>query len=267
MIVDAINEAINARKKIRFQKVEYNVKKERVLHHGGEEYVFSPYSLVWDGDFYYVVGYSDKYKSIGSHRVDRIYKRPEILDEAAVPPMVGFDINTYVNTMFRMYNSDRYEVELQVENQLMDASKDEAERTCISLIESSISDLVVAFQRVCECVYPQLEGALPLKRNVFQRINDGNALWVGLVGKGYQDWITPIQYAKLQRCFQQRHLLQHQDGVVDEEYIKKSGDSSYRVGQRLIIKERDVSEYADIIETLGNHVLAFIYGHREERAN
>lgn len=121
MIVDAINEAINARKKIKFQKVEYNVKKERVLHHGGEDYVFSPYSLVWDGDFYYVVGYSDKYQSVGSHRVDRIYKRPEILDEAAVPPMVGFDINTYVNTMFRMYNSDRYEVELQVENQLMDA--------------------------------------------------------------------------------------------------------------------------------------------------
>ena len=121
MIVDAINEAINARKKIRFQKVEYNVKKERVLHHGGEEYVFSPYSLVWDGDYYYVVGYSDKYQSIGSHRVDRIYKRPEILDEVAVPPMVGFDINTYVNTMFRMYNSERVEVELLVDNSLMDS--------------------------------------------------------------------------------------------------------------------------------------------------
>lgn len=124
MIVDAINDAINRRKKIKFQKVEYNVKKERVLHHGGETYVFSPYSLVWDGDFYYVVGYSDKYQSIGSHRVDRIYKRPEILDEAAVPPAVGFDINAYVNTMFRMYNADRYEVELQVDNQLMDAIVD-----------------------------------------------------------------------------------------------------------------------------------------------
>ena len=124
MIVDAISDAINRRKKIKFQKVEYNVKKERVLHHGGETYVFSPYSLVWDGDFYYVVGYSDKYQSIGSHRVDRIYKRPEILDEAAVPPAVGFDINAYVNTMFRMYNADRYEVELQVDNQLMDAIVD-----------------------------------------------------------------------------------------------------------------------------------------------
>lgn len=124
LIVDAINEAINAKKKIRFQKEEYNIRKERVLHNNGEIYVFSPYSLVWDGDYYYVVGYSDKYQSVGSHRVDRIYKRPEVLEEDAVPPMVGFDINTYVNTMFRMYNSDRYEVELQVDNSLMDAMID-----------------------------------------------------------------------------------------------------------------------------------------------
>ena len=121
MIVDAINEAINCKKKIKFQKVEYNVKKERVLHNHGENYIFSPYSLVWDGDFYYVVGYSDKYESVGSHRVDRIYKRPEILDVPAVPPAPYFSVSEYINTMFRMYDSERVEVELQVENGLMDA--------------------------------------------------------------------------------------------------------------------------------------------------
>ncbi len=138
-------------------------------------------------------------------------------------------------------------------------SKDEAERTCNSLIESSIPDLVVAFQRVCECVYPQIDGALPLKKNVFQRLDDGNSLWVELIGEGYHDWITPSQYASLLKCFQQRHLLQHQDGIVDRDYISRSGDTSYRVGQHLIIKKRDVSEYANIIETLGNRVLALIY--------
>ncbi len=121
LIVDVINQAINEKKKIRFQTVEYNVKKERVLHHGGEKYVFSPYSLVWDGDFYYVVGFSDKYQSVGSHRVDRILKRPEILEEAAVLPAPGFDISSFINTMFRMYNSERVEVELQVDNPLMDS--------------------------------------------------------------------------------------------------------------------------------------------------
>ena len=59
LIVDAINDAINQKKKIRFQTIEYNVKKEAVLRHNGEKYTFSPYSLVWDGDYYYVVGYSD----------------------------------------------------------------------------------------------------------------------------------------------------------------------------------------------------------------
>lgn len=120
-IVDAINTAINQKKKIRFQKVEYNVRKERVLHHGGEKYIFSPYSLVWDGDFYYVVGFSDKYQNVGSHRVDRISAAPEILDESAVPPAVGFDINKYINTMFRMYDAPRKEVELVCSNDVMDA--------------------------------------------------------------------------------------------------------------------------------------------------
>ena len=121
LIVDAINEAINTRKKISFQKAEYNIKKDRILHNNGELYVFSPYSLVWDGDFYYVVGYSDKYKSIGSHRIDKIYKRPEVLCEDAVPQPTTFDINNYINTMFRMYDAPRQKVELQVDNGLMDA--------------------------------------------------------------------------------------------------------------------------------------------------
>lgn len=120
-IIDTINEAINQHKKISFQKIEYNIRKERVLHHGGEKYIFSPYSLVWDGDYYYVVGYSDKYKSIGSHRVDRIAKNPEILDEPTIPQPVGFDVCKYIKTTFRMYNAPRVEVELLCDNSLMDA--------------------------------------------------------------------------------------------------------------------------------------------------
>ena len=40
-IVDVINEAINHRRKIRFQKTEYNIRKEVVLHNNGEKYTFS----------------------------------------------------------------------------------------------------------------------------------------------------------------------------------------------------------------------------------
>ena len=120
-IVDTVNEAINHRKKIRFCMMEYNIKKERVLHNGGEKYIFSPYSLVWDGDYYYVIGYSDKYQKIGSHRVDRIAESPEILDEVIVPQPIGFSISKYIKTTFRMYDAPRSEVELLCDNSVMDA--------------------------------------------------------------------------------------------------------------------------------------------------
>lgn len=123
-IVDTINRAINLERKIRFQMTEFNVRKQRVLRHNGEEYVFSPYSLVWDGDCYYVVGYSDKHASIGSHRVDRIAEPPEILDELQVAAPEKWDINEYINTMFRMYDAKRCDVELIVANGLMDAMVD-----------------------------------------------------------------------------------------------------------------------------------------------
>lgn len=120
IIVDAINDAINAGKKISFQTVEYNAKKEKILHNEGEVYIFSPFSLVWDGDNYYVVGYSDKHQEVGCHRVDRIFRQPVILEDNIVPAPKGFDINDYINSMFRMYNSPRRDVELICDNSVID---------------------------------------------------------------------------------------------------------------------------------------------------
>lgn len=120
LYVEIINEAINLGRKISFQMAEYNIRKERVLHNKGEVYVFSPYSLLWDGDNYYVIGYSEKFKAITSHRVDRIYNSPSILDEAIVPMPKGFDINEHVNTMFNMFTEERREVELVCDNDMMD---------------------------------------------------------------------------------------------------------------------------------------------------
>lgn len=74
LIVDAVNEAINSNKRIAFQYYQYNVRKEKKIKNDGDQYVFSPYYLVWNGDYYYMVGYSDKHKNIGSFRIDRVWQ-------------------------------------------------------------------------------------------------------------------------------------------------------------------------------------------------
>lgn len=91
IIVDTINNAINKKKKISFQ---YNVRKEQKLKRNGEPFIFSPLNLVWNGDFYYVIGVFDYPQRIGNFRVDRIANCPTILDEPAVLPPEGFDITS-----------------------------------------------------------------------------------------------------------------------------------------------------------------------------
>jgi len=120
-IIDAINEAINANKKISFQYFKYNVRKEKKLKRDGEAYVITPLHLVWNGDCYYMVGVYDYKQRLGSFRVDRIAKCPTILQEDGTPAPEDFNIDEYINTTFHMFNSQREEVELICDNDVMDS--------------------------------------------------------------------------------------------------------------------------------------------------
>jgi predicted DNA-binding transcriptional regulator YafY len=124
LTIEAVNEAINQKKKISFQYFQYDVRKKRHLKNNGIPYKFSPYSLVWNGDYYYMVGYCDKHKKIGSYRIDRVYKRPIILEEKIVPMPDDFDISEFSDSMFHMYNSERKTVQLICANETMDAILD-----------------------------------------------------------------------------------------------------------------------------------------------
>lgn len=84
-IIDAINDAINAGKQISFQYYDYTGLKKKVLKNKGEVYKLSPYKLLWCGDYYYVLGYSEKKSKVINFRVDRIASKPEILDKDIIP--------------------------------------------------------------------------------------------------------------------------------------------------------------------------------------
>jgi len=118
-IVDAINDAINQAKKISFQYFEYDASKKKKLKNGGHPYVFSPYALSWNGDYYYVVGYSDKHQKISTFRVDRILNKPEVLQEDSVPEPKTFNVADFAKAAFGMYDGSHRTVELRCDNSLM----------------------------------------------------------------------------------------------------------------------------------------------------
>lgn len=121
LIIDAINEAINFDKKISFLYFKYDARKKIHVSNNGEPYIFSPHHLIWNGDYYYMVGVFDNGKRFGSFRLDRILKCPEVLAEKALPFPKDFKLNKYLQTSFRMYGKTYTTVELICANNTMDA--------------------------------------------------------------------------------------------------------------------------------------------------
>ena len=103
--------------KIFFQYIEYSAKREKILRHGGEVYINSPYALIWQEDRYYLVGYSDKHEKVVSFRIDRM-TIPKLLDEEAVETP-DFNAADYANTSIRMYFGEECRVTLRCRNERM----------------------------------------------------------------------------------------------------------------------------------------------------
>ena len=124
LIIDAVNSAINTRKKISFRYFTYDTNKKKVLKHDGEPYVFSPYELIWDGDRYYILGWSDRHNDLRTFRVDRIPDVPIILPEKTIKKPAGFSGAKFVGTNYRMFTGEVKTVTLICDNDTMDSMID-----------------------------------------------------------------------------------------------------------------------------------------------
>ena len=124
LIIDAINSAINSKKKIAFKYYTYDGSKKKVVRHDGDHYIFSPYELIWDGDRYYMLGWSDRHCELRTFRVDRIADVPVVLTTKAEKKPSGFSGVGFVGTNYRMFAGEPKEVTLICDNDTMDSMVD-----------------------------------------------------------------------------------------------------------------------------------------------
>ena len=102
--VQTIQQAIQANRKITFQYNGFNLKRERVLRHGGKWYVISPYVTIWKQERYFLVGWSDEREKVVIFRIDRM-GLPELTQQARVPAPESFDVRDYTERIFNMYDA------------------------------------------------------------------------------------------------------------------------------------------------------------------
>jgi len=136
------------------------------------------------------------------------------------------------------------------------ADRDTAETTARLIIENGLQNAITTFQRYAEVLYARHPSQPQPRRNAFQNLGEGSDLWCAASGKRYSDYLDSAELSALKRFFQQRHLLAHTQGLVDDDYIARSGDNAYRLGQRLVIRETSVRDCLRLVEKLTSAMAA-----------
>lgn len=127
--------------------------------------------------------------------------------------------------------------------------RDKAETMTRSMLESSIGDIISAFQKFACCKYEELSQKTG-RVNDFQIIEKGSNLFRQVAGYDYSTWLNGSDLNVMSIMFQRRHLLEHNNGMVDQRYIEKSGDCSYSEGQRIVVRKEDAYNLLRIIKKL-----------------
>lgn len=112
--VDRIYEAINTNRQISFHYFQWNVKKEQVLRRDGGLYQVSPWCLMWDDEYYYLVAYDEHDQGIRHFRVDKMLDLT-VTDETRTGQAAfeRFDMAKYSKSLFGMYGGQETTVRLE----------------------------------------------------------------------------------------------------------------------------------------------------------
>ena len=111
--VDALHEAMNRNCRVGFQYMEWTEKKQVRMRRGGKMYEVSPWGLMWNDEYYYLLAYDPKINGIKHYRVDRMQNTER---EGSVV-YENYRIN-FSRKTFGMYGGDDVPVRLRCANRM-----------------------------------------------------------------------------------------------------------------------------------------------------
>ncbi len=126
------------------------------------------------------------------------------------------------------------------------------------LIDKALEGCVSAFdgfgREICRVHAGSATDSAGAKRLSFQNLTGARDRVVELFGIDLSAALASEEWQATVRGFQKRHVLAHKMGVVDEEYVQRSGDVEAVVGRKLTVRSDEVVLLLAWLDTLGKHL-------------
>ena len=140
-IVQAVREAIEQDRRIRFRHDEYSPDLQLRPKHGGYVYEVSPYATVWQKDRYYLIGWSEKHGGTARFRIDRM-EMPKMSRKRRRPMPDSLRLEDHGDKIFSMFDGPEETVILRCRPNLMNQIADQF-GTQVKILRSGAESLDV----------------------------------------------------------------------------------------------------------------------------
>lgn len=140
---------------------------------------------------------------------------------------------------------------LEVVGKMLDMAGTVQAELADRLIENALEDCVSAFdgfgRELCRVYAGKAADPAKADRASFQNLEGARQVMRNLYSIDLDTGLEPDDWAKAVRGFQKRHVVAHKMGVVDEEYVRKTGDLRAVVGRKVAVEADEVRELARIL--------------------
>ncbi len=128
------------------------------------------------------------------------------------------------------------------------------------LAENALEDCISAFdgygREICRIHSNRAAHSAKVEKLSFQNLDRASQSITDLFGIDLAGGVTDDEWKIAVQGFQKRHLLAHKMGVIDDEYVRKSGDSGAVAGRKVRIEANEVRELVLIVDKLARHLSA-----------
>ncbi len=147
---------------------------------------------------------------------------------------------------------------LELAIKMLDFAAGAAVEVTDHLIANALEDCVSAFdgfgREECRVHSAKSTNAAKAQKVSFQNLEGARDSVKALFNLDVSTGLAAGEWSSAVRAFQKRHLVSHKSGVVDEEYIRKTGDRGAVVGRKISIEADQVRALVAILGRLGQAI-------------
>ncbi len=143
---------------------------------------------------------------------------------------------------------------LEVVGKMLELATAEEKILAERFIENALEDCVSTFdgfgRELCRVHAKEARTPAKAEKMHFQNLEGARTGFLDLFRVDFATAVEPADWRAAVLAFQQRHVIAHKLGVIDQDYVTKTGDTRAVVGRKVVVDDGEVKELVRIIKQL-----------------